>query len=224
MRIPLSKRLQRCADYIGCANRLADIGCDHGYLGISLLKNGQVKSVIAADIRPMPLQAAKENAKRFGFDEQMEFFLSDGASAIPRDFDVMVCAGMGADTMISIIENAPWLKSTSYRLVLQCQSKTAMLRKYLNENGFSIVRESAIKDGRFLYSVMEVVFKQEVPFTPGQCHFSPALAKELTEENIAYYRQVVTRLEREVAGQKEAADPVSMEALRELKENAYDNR
>lgn len=224
MRIPLSKRLQRCADYIGCANRVADIGCDHGYLGISLLKNGQVKSVIAADIRPMPLQAAKENAKRFGFDAQMEFFLSDGASAIPRDFDVMVCAGMGADTMISIIENAPWLKSTSYRLVLQCQSKTAMLRKYLNENGFSIVRESAIKDDRFLYSVMEVVFKQEVPFTPGQCHFSPALAKELTEENIAYYRQVVTRLEREVAGQKEAADPVSMEALRELKENAYDNR
>ena len=224
MRIPLSKRLQRCADYIGCANRIADIGCDHGYLGISLLKNGQVKSVIAADIRPMPLQAAKENAKRFGFDEQMEFFLSDGAAAIPRDFDVMVCAGMGADTMISIIENAPWLKSTSYRLVLQCQSKTAMLRKYLNENGFSIVRESAIKDGRFLYSVMEVVFKQEVPFTPGQCHFSPALAKELTEENIAYYRQVVARLEREVAGQKEAADPVSMEALRELKENAYDNR
>ena len=223
MRIPLSKRLQRCADYIGCANRIADIGCDHGYLGISLLKNGQVKSVIAADIRPMPLQAAKENAKRFGFDEQMEFFLSDGASAIPRDFDVMVCAGMGADTMISIIENAPWLKSTSYRLVLQCQSKTAMLRKYLNENGFSIVRESAIKDGRFLYSVMEVVFKQEVPFTPGQCHFSPALAKELTEENIAYYRQVVTRLEREVAGQKEAAAPVSPEAQRELKENAYDN-
>ncbi len=224
MRIPLSKRLQRCADYIGCANRIADIGCDHGYLGISLLKNGQVKSVIAADIRPMPLQAAKENAKRFGFDKQMEFFLSDGASTIPRDFDVMVCAGMGADTIVSILENAPWLKSTSYRLVLQCQSKTAMLRKYLNENGFSIVRESAIKDGRFLYSVMEVIFKQEVPFTPGQCHFSPALAKELTEENIAYYRQVVARLEREVAGQKEAADPVSMEALRELKENAYDNR
>ena len=224
MKIPLSKRLQRCADYIGKTNRVADIGCDHGYLGISLLKNGQAQSVIAADIRPMPLQAAKENAKRFGFEQQMEFFLSDGAAAIPRDFDVMVCAGIGADTMISIMENAPWLKSTSYRLVLQCQSKTAMLRKYLNENGFSIVRESALKDGRFLYTVMEVVFKQDAPFTPGQCYFSPALAKEPTEENIAYYRQVVTRLEREVAGQKENADPISIEALRKLKENAYDNR
>lgn len=223
MKIPLSKRLARCADYIGKTGRVADIGCDHGYLGISLLKNGQAGSIIAADIRPMPLQAAKENAKRFGFEEQMEFFLSDGAVAIPRGFDVMVCAGMGADTIVSILENAPWLKSTSYRLVLQCQSKTAMLRKYLNENGFSICRESALKDGRFLYTVMEVIYKEEAPFTPGQCYFSPALAKERNEESIAYYRQVVARLERAVAGQKETADPHYMAALQELKECSYDN-
>ena len=223
MKIPLSKRLARCADYIGTTNRVADIGCDHGYLGISLLKNGQAQSVIAADIRPMPLQAAKENAKRFGFGEKMVFFLSDGAAAIPRDFDVMVCAGMGADTIVSILENAPWLRNTSYRLILQCQSKTAMLRKYLNRNGFSIVRESALKDGRFLYTVMEVLFEQDACFTAGQCYFSPALAQEHTEENLAYYRQVVTRLERAVAGQKEAADPFLTDALRELKEYGYDN-
>lgn len=224
MRIPLSKRLARCADYIGVTNRVADIGCDHGYLGISLLKNGQAQSVIAADIRPLPLQAAKENAERFGFQKKMEFYLSDGAQMIPRDFDVMVCAGMGADTIISILENAPWLKSTSYRLILQCQSKTAMLRKYLNEAGFSIQRESALKDGRFLYTVMEVVYQQDAPFTPGQYHFSPALTREHTEETIAYYHQVIARLERAVAGQKETADPSLVEALRELKEISYDIR
>jgi tRNA (adenine22-N1)-methyltransferase len=223
MKIPLSKRLQRCAEYIGKTNRIADIGCDHGYLGISLLKNGQAQSVIAADIRPMPLQAAKENAKRFGLEEQMEFYLSDGAAEIPQDFDVMVCAGMGADTIVSILENAPWLKSSAYRLILQCQSKTAMLREYLNENGFSICRESALKDGRFLYTVMEVIYRQQSPFTPGQCHFSPALAREHTEENVAYYHQVVARLERTIAGQKENADPFLIKALQELKENGYDN-
>lgn len=223
MKIPLSKRLARCADYIGTTNRVADIGCDHGYLGISLLKNGQAQSVIAADIRPMPLQAAKENTKRFGFEQQMEFYLSDGAAEIPQDFDVMVCAGMGADTIVSILENAPWLKSSAYRLILQCQSKTAMLREYLNENGFSICRESALKDGRFLYTVMEVIYRQQSPFTPGQCHFSPALAREHTEENVAYYHQVVARLERTIAGQKENADPFLIKALQELKENGYDN-
>lgn len=224
MKTPLSKRLARCADYIGVANRVADIGCDHGYLGISLLKNGQAKSVIAADVRPLPLQAAKENAERFGYQEMMEFYLSDGTQNIPRDFDVMVCAGMGADTIISIIDNAPWLQNAAYRLILQCQSKTAMLRKYLNENGFYIQRESALKDGRFLYTVMEVVYQQDTPFTPGQCHFSPALAKEYTEENIAYYHQVIARLERAIAGQKENADPSIIEALRELKEISYDIR
>ncbi len=223
MKIPLSKRLLRCADYIGFTDRVADIGCDHGYLGINLLKNGQAKSVIAADIRPMPLQAARENANRFGFAQQMEFFLSDGAVAIPRDFDVMVCAGMGADTIVSILENAPWLKNSAYRLILQCQSKTAMLRKYLNDNGFSICRESALKDGRFLYTVMEVVFRRQAPFTPGQCYFSPALAKEHTEENLAYYHQVIARLERAIAGQKENAGPFLIKALQELKENVYDN-
>ena len=223
MKIPLSKRLQRCAEYIGKTNRIADIGCDHGYLGISLLKNGQARSVIAADIRPMPLQAAKENAKRFGLEEQMEFYLSDGAAEIPQDFDVMVCAGMGADTIVSILENAPWLKGSAYRLILQCQSKTAMLREYLNENGFSICRESALRDGRFLYTVMEVVYRQQSPITPGQCHFSPALAREHTEENMAYYHQVVARLERTIAGQKENADPFLIKALQELKENGYDN-
>lgn len=223
MKIPLSKRLTRCADYIGFTDRVADIGCDHGYLGISLLKNGQAKSVIAADIRPLPLQAAKENAKRFGYEAQMEFYLSDGAQTIPRDFNVMVCAGMGADTIISILENAPWLQSTSYRLILQCQSKTALLRKYLNEHGFTICRESALKDGRFLYTVMEVVYKKDPLLTPGQCYFSPALSKENTEESRAYYRQVLTRLQRTVNGQKDAADPFVKEALRELKENGYDN-
>ena len=223
MKIPLSKRLQRCAEYIGTANRVADIGCDHGYLGISLLNNKQAKSVIAADIRPMPLQAAKENASRFGFTEQMEFYLSDGVAAIPQDFDVMVCAGMGGDTMVSILENAPWLKSTSYRLILQCQSKTAMLRRYLNENGFTIRKESALKDGRFLYTVMEVIFRQDKPFTPGQCYYSPALASIPSEENSAYYRQVVSQLEKAVDGQKEKADLFLVTALRELKENGYDN-
>lgn len=223
MKIPLSRRLQRCAEYIGTANRVADIGCDHGYLGISLLNNKQAKTVIAADIRPMPLQAAKENARRFGFTEQMEFYLSDGVAAIPQDFDVMVCAGMGGDTMVSILENAPWLKSTSYRLILQCQSKTAMLRRYLNENGFTITKESALKDGRFLYTVMEVIFSQDKPFTPGQCYYSPALATIPSEENSAYYRQVVSQLERAVAGQKEKADLFLVTALRELKENGYDN-
>ena len=123
MKIPLSKRLQACCAFVAPGDRVADVGCDHGYLGIYLLTSGIAASVIASDVNEQPLGSAMANADRFGVRDQMEFYLSDGVKEIPRDFDTLVCAGMGADTMISILESAPWLQSGSYRMILQCQSK-----------------------------------------------------------------------------------------------------
>ena len=123
MKIPLSNRLLACCGYVNPGDRVADVGCDHGYLGIYLLKNGIASAVIASDVREMPLQSAIRNAEKFGVKERMSFYLSDGIRDVPREFDCMVCAGMGADTMMSILDAAPWLKSERYRLILQCQSK-----------------------------------------------------------------------------------------------------
>ncbi|MBQ7026431.1 MAG: SAM-dependent methyltransferase, partial [Peptococcaceae bacterium] len=124
MKIPLSSRLRACCDLIKKGERVADIGCDHGYLGIYLLKNGIASAVIASDINECPLQSAVRNSEKFGVRDKMTFCLSNGVENIPRDFDTLVCAGMGADTMISILSSAPWLKDGQYRLILQCQSKT----------------------------------------------------------------------------------------------------
>ena len=162
------------------------------------------------------LQAAKENAKRFGFDAQMEFFLSDGASAIPRDFDVMVCAGMGADTMIAILEAAPWLRQSKYRLILQCQSKTPALRQYLSETGWRIYEEAVLKDGKFLYTVMEAGWRPEYPkLTPGEWYFPPALLENPSTDVPAYYRWVKEGLKIAVAHRGDN-EPLLKAALEEL--------
>ena len=218
MNIPLSKRLSVCAKLVNKGDRIADIGCDHGYLSIYLLKNGIAASAIAADINEMPLASAQRNALRFGVENHISFHLSDGAASIPRDFDTMICAGMGADTMISILEAAPWLRCKQYRLILQCQSKTPMLRKFLSDSGWAITRESVLRDGRFLYTVMEVCWDPEAPqLTVGQCYFSPALFDSNDPELSEYYQQVCFRLERAVTGQKNDADPEMQQALNELK-------
>ena len=115
MKIPLSNRLLACCGYVKPGDRVADVGCDHGYLGIYLLKNGIASAVIASDVREMPLQSAVRNAEKYGVKERMAFYLSDGIRDVPREFDCMVCAGMGADTMMSILDAAPWLKSERYR-------------------------------------------------------------------------------------------------------------
>ena len=190
MNIPLSPRLKCCCGFVAPGDRVADIGCDHGYLSIYLLKNGIASSVIASDINEQPLQSAVINAEKFGVRDKISFYLSDGVRNIPRDFDTLVCAGMGADTMVSILSSAPWLKDKQYRLIFQCQSKTPMLRAYLSDNGWRITEETVLRDGRFLYTVMEVCYQPDYPrLTIGETYFPPALlenpAKELPDERSA---------------------------------------
>lgn len=215
----LSPRLMRCCDYISPGARVADVGCDHGYLGIHLLSTGKASYIYAGDIHPEPLQCAVDHVRACGLENCFSFYLSDGLQAFPHDFDTLVCAGMGADTIVSVLENAPWLCTGEYRLILQCQSKTHYLRKYLSEHGWNIVNESAVHDGRFLYTVMYVIYESAPPLTPGDQYFSPALYREHTSEAFSYYQQVLYRLRRAIAGQKDIADPLMVDALTELEQN-----
>ena len=195
MKLPLSDRLLCCAGYISGGIRVADIGCDHGYLGIYLLKNGLASSVIASDVNEAPLQSAMRNADKFGVRDRMTFYLSDGVRKIPRDFDALVCAGMGGDTMIHILEEAPWLRCQQYTLILQCQSKTPMLRRYLSDTGWEIQAESMVRDGKFLYTVMRIGWNPHAPrLTQGQCYISPAMLREQAPELREYYDRIVEGL------------------------------
>lgn len=207
MKIPLSNRLLACCGFVQPGDRVADVGCDHGYLGIYLLKQGIASSVIASDVNQGPLQAAVRNAHKFGVLENISFYLSDGARNIPRDFDCMVCAGMGADTMISILESARWLENPQYRLILQCQSKVPALRRYVSDRGFAILRETLAEDGKFLYPVMELVFAPGETLTEAQCWLSPALLECGSPLLEPYTRRVMGNVRKTVQGLSVAGGP-----------------
>ena len=204
MKLPLSDRLLSCASFVSDGSRVADIGCDHGYLGIHLIKNCNAASVIAADINEAPLQSAMRNAEKYGVRDKMTFFLSDGVRNIPRDFDTLVCAGMGADTMIHILESAPWLRSDRYTLILQCQSKTPMLRRYLSDAGWRITEEVIVRDGKFLYSVMCIIWQPDAPkLTAGQCYISPAMLNCANHDLPEYYARITDGLRLAVTHQQD---------------------
>lgn len=215
--VPLSSRLLACAAFVRPGERVADVGCDHGYLSLHLLQSGVAGHVYASDVREGPLSSARRNAAYFGVSEKIDFFLCDGVQGLPRDFDVLICAGMGADTMISILEAAPWLRGGAYRLILQCQSKTPSLRRYLSDTGWEIAQETALRDGRFLYTVMEVLWNPAAPkLTAGQCHFSPALAHCNAPEAAEYRRWVLDLLR--LAAEHRPENEIC-QALTELEEN-----
>ena len=230
MKIPLSTRLLACAQFVKKGDRVADIGCDHGYLSIYLLTNGIASSCIASDVNEGPLQSAMRNGRKYGVVNKMEFCLSDGVRDIPRDFDSMVCAGMGADTMMHILHDAPWLKDPKYRLILQCQSKRPELRQWLYDEGFRINRETLAKDGKFVYSIMEVVYDPGHGITPAQTYITPQLLEDSHPLLPEYYERVKYGLEQTIFGLKRAESdqlPVYETILSDLtamEERIYGNR
>jgi len=231
MKLPsLSNRLQACCQFVHPGDRVADVGCDHGYLGIYLLSRGIASSVIASDINKGPLNSAIKNATVYGVSDRIAFYLSDGVKNIPRDFDTLVCAGMGGDTMISILESAPWLRSGNYRLILQCQSKRPELRKYLYNQGFSIVRETLAEDGKFIYPVMDVIYAPAAPLSPAGYHISPALRNSNSPLLPAFYHRVKNGLQVTVAGLSRTGGikyeeyRAVLEELENMEDTIYGNR
>ncbi len=206
MKIPLSTRLLACCGFVRPGDRVADVGCDHGYLGIYLLKNGIASSVIESDVNEKPLQSARDNAAKFGTLEKTVFCLSDGVQAIPRDFDTLVCAGMGADTIMSILDAAPWLQDPKYRLILQCQSKRPELRQWLYDAGYGIRRETLAKDGKFVYSIMEIFFQPGQSITPAQTYITPQLLADKHPLLPEYYERVLYGLRLTVEGLRRSGD------------------
>lgn len=208
MKLPISKRLLKCAELVPPCETVADVGTDHGYLGIHLLLSGKCRHVIAADLREKPLATARTNAGLFGVSEQMTFLQSNGLHNIkPGSFQTLVCAGMGGDLITRILADAPWLKSPEYAVILQAQSGGADLRRWLGEQGFSIDRERLVRDGGFLYGVMLVRSGQGRALTPGEQYVSPALRRENDPLYGTYLARIRNALEQTVTGISKSTDP-----------------
>ena len=96
----LSLRLSAIAGLVTRGNRLVDVGCDHGYLPVSLYLDGKIPCAIAMDVRKGPLSRAQEHISQYGLDEYIQTRLSDGLEALkPGEGDTLVIAGMGGPLM-----------------------------------------------------------------------------------------------------------------------------
>ena len=141
----LDPRLALCASFVPPGAKLADIGTDHGYLPVWLARTGVISRAVAADLRPGPLERARENVKKYRVENVVELRLSDGLRSVsPEETDFIVIAGMGGEVIVSILAAAPWLKETGVRLALQPMTRAEELRRYLAEQGFEILRERPV--------------------------------------------------------------------------------
>lgn len=139
------------------ARCIADLGTDHGHLPVWLAQNG-VEKIYATDLKAGPLSSAKRSATEYGVADKIEFVLCDGLEFPEASLcDTVSIAGMGGETIISILEKAPWTKEAGRRLVLQPQSKFDDLFNWLLANGYEVECARLVMDGKHTYIVMDVI-------------------------------------------------------------------
>ena len=151
----LDARLAMCASFVREGHVLADVGTDHGYMTIRLLLDHRIPFAFAADIRPGPLSTARENARRFGVENQITFCLCDGLTHIPQNTvqDINI-AGMGGEMILKILQDSPWACTEGMRLILQPMTMVPKLRRGLAELGMYISAERAVVAANRVYTVI----------------------------------------------------------------------
>lgn len=150
--IKLSKRLQKIAKLINEEDTVLDIGCDHALLDI-YLSNKYSKTYYASDLRESALDMARSNIKKYCSDKVI-LKCGNGLDVLDENMDIntVVISGMGYLSIISILKNIKHIKNIN-KLVIQSNSNSEIVRKFILKNGFYIDNETIVLDKNIYYII-----------------------------------------------------------------------
>ncbi len=157
--LKLSPRLKTAAELVREGSRLADIGCDHGYIPVFLAENGIISYAVASDINEGPLSSCKALVEEMEIDI-IDCRLSDGLKNIACDeIDDILIAGMGGELIVNILSDCLYIKKK--HLIINPMTHPELVRKWLYNNGFVINNDIIVEDSNHYYSVFDADYKAE---------------------------------------------------------------
>ncbi|MGN0400728.1 MAG: tRNA (adenine(22)-N(1))-methyltransferase [Acetatifactor sp.] len=186
----LSGRLQMLADMVKIGDRVADVGCDHGFLSVYLVQRGISPRVLAMDVRKGPLAAAKEHIRAYGLEAYIKVRLSDGLTLLEKgEADTVVCAGMGGALMQRILREG-LDKIRDMTLILQPQSELKEFRRFLRRENFRILEETAIlEEGKYYFAMKAVYAGESTPQPETECELFDAYGEMLLKQKHPVLKQ-----------------------------------
>lgn len=194
----LSKRLKTIVDLIDPNMKVADIGTDHGYIPIYLIKNGISDFVIASDINKGPINILLNNLKEHGVEKGVYERLGSGLKTInENEVDVVIIAGMGGNLISDIIdESMNIVKSLKY-MILQPAQHEDVLREYLFNNEFKILEENVVLDSDKYYHTMKVTIGTDAPYEKKVYYYTgKGELKTKTEDFKGYVNRKIESIEK----------------------------
>ena len=173
----MSQRLERVAAQVPAGARLADIGSDHGYLPVALLRRGVIAAAVAGELAHTPFQAAERTVRENGLEQHITVRRADGLAAIePTDgITAISLCGMGGETIRDILDSGKARLNGQERLILQPNGGEQPLRLWLMENGYCIVFEEVLRENRFDYEIIVAVRGAPQRYSAEELYFGPLL-------------------------------------------------
>lgn len=147
----LSKRLNAVASFINANDKVIDIGCDHGYLGIYLVQNNLVMDILLTDVRSSALNNAILNIQKKNLEIKTK--LTNGLENINIiDYNTIVISGMGTKTIKEIFNHKNI--DNINKIIIQSNNNLDELRKFMINNGYSIKDEITLFENNIWYVVI----------------------------------------------------------------------
>lgn len=177
--LKLSHRLQTVASFVPQGARLLDVGSDHAYLPIELLKEQKIDFAVAGEVVKGPFESACANVAQSHLQDKIAVRLANGLAALEREdaIDTITICGMGGRLIAAILgADRAKLKSVS-RLILQPNNREDELRKWLQTNAFNIVAERIVTENQKFYEII-VAEHGKMALTNQECRFGPHLLRE----------------------------------------------
>lgn len=200
----MNLRLNRLAEMVDPGSRLADIGTDHAYLPILLVKSGKISHAIASDVAAGPLENAKTDIAAAGLSDQIETRLGSGLETIKESdqIDTVVIAGMGGKLMVNLLSEAASRGVYYPNLVLEANIGEKTVRRWLMANKYEIVAEDIVYEAGHIYELIKARLTDQVhELTVREQEFGPLLLKNKTDVfykkwqgQEAYYQKLLANL------------------------------
>jgi tRNA (adenine22-N1)-methyltransferase len=161
----LSDRLKHISDLITDVESVVDVGTDHAYIPIYLVKNQSVSAAVASDINKGPVEKAKNNVKSYNLSDKISCRLGGGlTTVIPKEVEAAIIAGMGGNLIRDIIEDSLEVFKKLKYAVLQPVQNPEVLREYIYKSGFTILDETIVKDDEKYYEVIKVKYDKQTKY------------------------------------------------------------
>ena len=198
----LSMRLERVAANVPSGARLADIGSDHAYLPVALLRRGSISSAVAGELASTPFHAAQRTVRDNDLQAQISVRQANGLAAIEPDDGITAISlcGMGGETIRDILDGGKARLSGRERLILQPNGGEAPLRHWLMDNAYTILNEELVHENRFYYEIIVAERAGPVAYSAEQLYFGPLQMQARSPVFLAKWQRALRLKQKVLAG------------------------